>query len=147
MAGSVSGLIDMTMHRTEVMRRHLRFAQQCSRHNENGQRLGSSLAGFGRKKCIMKPSNLLSNSVLPINKHIPHFFLKGVCVFHGFWARGFAPRKKIALQRLVSCRFCMWREKWQAWQPPYFVRGAVNLREANESAESLRVNGGISSRL
>ena len=24
------------MHRTEVMRRHLRFAQQCSRHNENG---------------------------------------------------------------------------------------------------------------
>eukprot|EP00434_Breviolum_minutum_P034299 symbB.v1.2.030351.t1/scaffold3411.1/size57358/8 len=23
----------------------------------------------------------------------------------------------------------------QAWQPPYFVRGAVNLREANESAE------------
>lgn len=75
------------------------------------------------------------------------FFLKGVCAFHGFWARGFVPRKKIALQRLVSCRFCMWREKWQAWQPPYFVRGAVNLREANESAESLRVNGGISSRL
>lgn len=23
----------------------------------------------------------------------------------------------------------------KAWQPPYFVRGAVNLREANESAE------------
>ena len=23
----------------------------------------------------------------------------------------------------------------QAWQPPYFVRGATNLREANESAE------------
>ena len=25
----------------------------------------------------------------------------------------------------------------QAWQPPYFIRGATNLREANESAESL----------
>ena len=70
----------MWMHRTEVMRRHLRFAQQCSRHKENGEGLGSSLAGFVRKKCTMKPSNLLSNSVLPINKHIPHVFLKGVCM-------------------------------------------------------------------